>query len=203
MPPDHAAAAALPLYCVTDGAFAAWRDQQGEAVRAWLHANAFQAERGRWSLLPDAGGRNTGVVVGLGRQASGDATGWFWLGAALADRLPFASYRLADAGVVQALPFTLGWTCGGYRFQRYVTPRATQQRRPHLDPPARVDAGDVAAATAASTLARHLVNTPANDLGPDELEREALALADRQQGTLQVVQGEALRREFPLIAAVG
>jgi leucyl aminopeptidase len=200
---DEASATALPLYCVTDTEFGACRDAQGAAARAWLDANAFHAERGRWSLLPDSTGGNSGVVVGLGKKPPADAAAWFWLGAALAGQLPFARYRLDGAHAVPALPFTLGWTHGGYRYQRYVTPRPTQQQRPRLEPPAGVDAGYVAAATGAVAWARDLVNTPANDLGPDELEKEAGDLASRHGGSLQVIRGEDLRRGFPLIAAVG
>ena len=155
-------------------------------------------------MLPDGQGEPTGVVVGLGRQAPGDAGAWFWLAAGLADRLPSASYALAEEPADNAaLAFTLGWTYGGYRFQRYRTAGAAPSRRPHLDPPASVDTHYVAAATSAAAWARDLVNTPANDLGPEELEQEARALAARTGGSIRVIEGETLRPEFPLIAAVG
>lgn len=204
----QASAATLPLHCVAEPAFATWRDAQTAAVRTWLDANAFRPERGHWSLLPDRRGGCGGVVVGLGRQPPADAGGWFWLAAGLCDRLPAGNYALSDAAqqpvtarLLQA--FTLGWTYGGYRFQRYRTGGAIPARRPHLDPPASVDSHYVAAATSAAAWARDLVNTPANDLGPEELEQEARALAARAGGQLRVVEGEALQREFPLIAAVG
>jgi leucyl aminopeptidase len=205
MPPreEPGTDSALPLHCVTEASFSAWQDSQPAAVQSWLAGNHYQPERGRWSLLPDASGASTGVVVGLGKQEPADAAAWFWLAAALADRLPFASYALARPAPAAALPFTLGWTYGGYRFQRYATPRPTQPRRPHLDTPPGVDEDYVAAATGAASWARDLVNTPANDLGPDDLEQEARGLAERHGGSLQVVKGDALRREFPLIAAVG
>jgi leucyl aminopeptidase len=206
MPPTEESGAirALPLYCVSEADLAAWRDGRPAPERNWLAGSGFQAERGKWSLLPDAAGASTGVVIGLGKQAPADASAWFWLGAALADRLPYGSYALSgSASIVQPLPFTLGWTYGGYRYQRYVTPRATQPRRPHLEPPAGVDARYVAAATAAAAWARDLINTPSNDLGPAELEREASLLAARHGGTVQVTQGDELRRGFPLVAAVG
>jgi leucyl aminopeptidase len=205
MPPTvDASAAALPLHCVTESQFAAWRDAQKPFVRAWLEATAFQPERGRWALLPDEAGGASGVVVGLGRQLPADTPAWFWLGASLSDRLPQGNYMLGDElPEPLALTFTLGWTYGGYRFQRYRTAGAAPMRRPHLDPPPGVDAHYVAAATSASAWARDLVNTPANDMGPDELEQEARALAARAGGQIRVVDGDALRREFPLIAAVG
>jgi leucyl aminopeptidase len=205
MPPiADASAVALPLHCVTESQFAAWRDAQTASVRAWLQAGGYQPERARWAMLPGAEGQPAGVIVGLGRQAPADAAGWFWLGAGLCDRLPSGNYVLAeDPAEPLALAFTLGWTYGGYRFQRYRTAGATPARRPHLDPPASVDPHYVAAATSAAAWARDLVNTPANDLGPEELEQEARALAARSGGTLRVIEGDELRRDFPLIAAVG
>src|SRR5688572_14813682 len=108
MPPtdEASAAAALPLYCVTEPDFSAWLDGQAAVIRGWLSANGFQPERGRWSLLPDGKGAATGVVVGLGKHAPTDAASWFWLAAGLADRLPPGSYRVADTHPPPALPFT-------------------------------------------------------------------------------------------------
>ncbi|MET0281053.1 MAG: leucyl aminopeptidase family protein [Steroidobacteraceae bacterium] len=191
----------LPLHAVNEADFAAWRTAQPARIRAWLEAADFQPERGRWMLLPDEQGGRAAVVVGLGRGIS-EPHGWFWLAASLADRLPGDSYRLAEATAVMALPFTLGWTYGGYRFLRYRG-RADAPRRPHLDAPPGVDLAYVAAATSATAWARDLINTPANDLGPAELEREAADFAARQNGSLAVISGAELARGFPLIAAVG
>jgi leucyl aminopeptidase len=204
MSPSEASAAALPLHFVTDAQYGAWRDAQPASARSWLTATGFQPERGRWSLLPDAGGTPTGVVVGLGKQAPADAAGWFWLAAALCDRLPSGNYEPGTAATgLPDFAFTLGWTYGGYRFQRYATGRGSTSRRPHLEPPAGVSAHHVAAATSACAWARDLVNTPSNDLGPAELEQEARNLAERAGGRLEVISGETLRRDFPLIATVG
>jgi leucyl aminopeptidase len=197
-------APALPLHCVTEAEFAPWRDAQPAPVRGWLDAGAFQPERGRWALLPDARGNATGVVVGLGKQPPGEPVGWFWLAAGLSDRLPPGLYALAsEPPQCTALAFTLGWTYGGYRFQRYRSSGPVSMSRPQLEPPASVDTHYVAAATSAAAWARDLVNTPSNDMGPAELEQEARALASRAGGIIRVVEGEALRAGFPLIAAVG
>ena len=53
-------------------------------------------------------------------------------------------------------------------------------------------------------LARDLINTPANDMGPAELEEAARTLAARHGASLRSIVGDDLAdREFPLIHAVG
>jgi leucyl aminopeptidase len=201
--PTRPAATVLPVHCVTESDYALWRNRQSGAVRAWLDAASFLPERGRWSMLPELQRSGaTAVVVGLGKAAP-DTLGWFWLAAGLADRLPGGEYQLATLPEQTArLPFSLGWLHGQYRYQGY---RAGTERpnRSLLVPLPGVDQRYVAAATEASSWARDLINTPANDFGPAELEREAAGLATRHDGQLQVVAGEELRRDFPLIAAVG
>ncbi len=202
MDPNASGAASMLLHCVTEPEFASWRDQQAAPVRAWLDAAAFQPERGRWSLLPAPDGTAGCVVAGLGRSVP-DGQAWFWLAAGLAQRLPPANYQpAAPLPEGAALQFALGWAYGQYRFQRYRT-RSDAAARAGLAPLDGVDPGYLAAATAATAWARDLINTPANDLGPEELEQQTAGLARRLDGQLRVIKGEELKREFPLIAAVG
>jgi leucyl aminopeptidase len=191
-------AASLPLHCVSAAQYPAWCSDQTPAVRKWLESSAFAPDRGRWLLLP--GGEDPiGVVVGTGKQPLNHRE-WFWLGAALADRLPAGLFRLDPAVPGQA--FALGWEQGTYRFSRYQGAAALPQGA-RLELPEGVDAGYLQAATRASQLVRDLINTPANDMGPDELEQAAASLVSRFTGALQVVRGAALAAQFPLIAAVG
>jgi leucyl aminopeptidase len=54
------------------------------------------------------------------------------------------------------------------------------------------------------TLARDLINTPANDMGPAELEEVARGLAARRGAKMRTIVGDDLLTEsFPLIHAVG
>jgi leucyl aminopeptidase len=197
---DAIPAGTLPLHCISDAQYPAWRDAQSESLRKWLDYSAFKPERGRWILLPDATGTVSGVLVGMGKQPP-DQRALFWIAAALADRLPPGSYRLAQPETDGGLAFVLGWTQGGYRYARYQTAAALP--RPHLEAPASVDQRYVTAATGASAFARDLINTPANDMGPDELEDAAARLTERFGGELRVVRDASLVTQFPLVAAVG
>ncbi len=117
--------------------------------------------------------------------------------------MPGGQYQLATELAQSArLPFSLGWFHGQYRYLGYRS-GAERPNRSLLVPLADVNQRYVTAATEASSWARDLINTPANDFGPAELEREAAGLAARHGGQLRVVAGEELTRDFPLIAAVG
>lgn len=192
--------AAVPLSLVAEAGYADWLARQSTPVAAWLRVQGFRPERGRLLTWPDREGRCAGAVAGLGARPEVDQ----WFAAGLAARLPAADYTLAAplAGPDAATLFVLGWLLGGYRFTRYRN-RPDPVQQPCLVPPAGADLAYARAAAEALALARDLINTPANDLGPAELEQAARELAQRAGGTLQVVQGEALRQGYPLIEAVG
>jgi leucyl aminopeptidase len=117
----------------------------------------------------------------------------------LATLLPPGPYRLAGAWHEPALA-ALSWALSAYRFSRY---KARAEAAPKLCVPDGVDGARLERIVEAVTLARDLVNTPANDLGPEGLEAAAMALATRHGADVRVLGGEALRSGFPLIHAVG
>ena len=197
-----AAAGALPLWLVTDGMLQGWLAQASAEVANWVRANGFLAEKQRVLMLPGASGNPSGAVVGLGSLGS-FADLKLWHAAGLTDRLAPGTYRLATPlPAAAATQFVLGWLVGAYRFNRYRAPPAAG--RAMLVAPAGADITYAEAAASASTLARDLVNTPANDLGPAELAAAAVDLGRRFGATVKVTVGDELRADqFPLIYAVG
>jgi leucyl aminopeptidase len=126
-----------------------------------------------------------------------------WHAAGLTDRLPAQTYHLpTPLPPAAATQFALGWMVGSYRFTRYRVPPAAA--RACLVAPPGTDMAYVEAAASASAFARDLINTPANDLGPEELAQSAADLAVRFGGTAQITVGAELQaRKYPLIYAVG
>ncbi len=118
----------------------------------------------------------------------------------LAQHLPDGVYRFANEphdARLAALAFALG----AYRFTRY---RKAEARAVKLDLPQSVDRDDLQRIVEAVTLARDLINTPANDMGPAQLEQAARKLAARHCATIGAIVGdELLAQNFPLIHAVG
>lgn len=194
------AAPSLPLHLVpeagADGFFAA----RAPAEQAWRKAAGFTGGLGQLVLFPGADGSPTGAAFGLGTPQARQR-GRFHLAEAAA-RLPEGDWHLAgDLGADEANEAALAWLLAGYRFDRYKTVRRPKAR---LKPPAGCDAARLRAIAGGEFLTRDLINTPAADMGPEELEGAARALAEEFGAGIETVTGEALlERNFPMIHAVG
>jgi leucyl aminopeptidase len=194
--------AARPLWLLSEATLARWLAQQPATVVNWLHANNFQAERQRVLVLPGEAGQVDGAVVGLGPLREVDEL-TLWHAAGLSDRLPGDHYQLATPlAAPAATQFALGWLIGSYRITRYRS--AGNAPRAALLAPPGTDIRYVRAAAEATTLARDLINTPANDMGPAELAQAGFDLAARFGARCRVLVGAELDAQgFPLIRAVG
>jgi leucyl aminopeptidase len=127
--------------------------------------------------------------------------------ALFSERLPPGLYRLGDVppafGAGRA---TYAWAIGTYAFERYRGQRKKSARKEHprLVIPNGVDGEAVSRIAEGVFFARNLINTPANDMGPEELEQAARSLAERFGCRITVIAGDALlETNYPMIHAVG
>ncbi len=202
IPLIHDVADSLPLWLLTEATLPHWLASQPAGIAAWVRAHGFQAEKHRVLALPGPDGAIAGALVGLGPLRDvADLT--LWHAAGLTERLPPQAYHLASPLPAEAATrFVLGWLIGAYRFSRYRTP--TTAARALLVPPAEADLAYAQVAAAATAFARDLINTPANDMGPQELADAAVELGARHSARCEVITGdELLARGYPLIHAVG
>jgi leucyl aminopeptidase len=166
------------------------------AAAAWLGATGFSGAAGEVAVIPDGKGAVASVLFGLGTGERIPSL----LPGKLPGALPPGTYRLGqgfDDPALAALAFALG----AYRFTRYRKDNAEPRR---LMIPAKVDAADIVRIADGVTLARDLVNTAANDLGPAELAEAARTLGTRYGATVTEIVGDALlAKGFPLVHAVG
>ena len=169
----------------------------GERERAFIAAAGFEPKAGRLLLLPAADGKLAGALFGLERP--GDAVIDPFRPGQLSGLLPPGIYRFANAPHDARLA-TLAFALGAYQFTRY---RKADARRVRLVLSDDVDGDDLTRIVEGVTLARDLINTPSNDLGPAELEDAARALAKQHGARLQVTSGDELAKNFPLVHAVG
>jgi leucyl aminopeptidase len=189
---------AVPLVPVGKAGLAAWREAAPAHERDWAAATGFTGEAGKLAFLPDAEGRLGRVLVGL---AEGEAAMWAFAG--LSEALPPGRYR------VEALPqggdatrVALGWALGTYVFGRYRD--KPREAGAELVCPEGADR-DLAERLAAGVfLARDLINTPASDMGPEDLADAATRVAERSGAYHRTIVGDdLLAQNFPTIHAVG
>ena len=192
--PAGAREPAIPIAAVTEDSLPALKGHSSQ----WVKATGFAAVAGEVALVPDGKGGVAMVLIGLGARQSPGAVPL--LPGKLPAALPPGAYCLA-AGFDDPALACLAWALGAYRFTRYRE-NATAPRRLIL--PEGVDGQDIARIADGVYLARDLVNTPANDLGPTELAEAARDLAVRHGAVFSEVVGEALIADnLPLIHAVG
>ncbi len=193
-----AAPAALPIWTVTPDGLAARLIELGDPVATFARASAFEASAGSFLAVPGADGALIGALAGLGRR--GDAARTPFLLGKLASLLPAGDWRF-DGPIEDETLATLAFALESYRFRRY---RSQPERAVRLVLPASVDLARLERTADAVFLARDLVNTPANDLGPAELADAVRTVFDAAGGAVKEVVGDDLLSEnFPLVHAVG
>jgi leucyl aminopeptidase len=187
----------VPVWFVTAQSYAQVRDALDAPARAFAASAKFEPKPGQALLLPGKDGALAGVLFGL---EPADKVPDRFLPGRLPGLLPAGTYRFANAphdARLAALAFALG--C--YKFTRY---RKTEPSEVTLVVPDGIDGADLTRIAEGIALARDLINTPANDLGPAELEDAARNLAERHGATARSVVGDdLLAQNFPLIHAVG
>ena len=182
------------VHLVDKDTFAAWVKRRPAEDRALLEAHRFDGKNG-FVILPRGGDFEVVSAVKKATELSP------WCLARLAEGLPGGTYKLAEGDPGTA---ALGWLLAQHRFDAYRSKNEEPEGGPRI-----LVSGEAAKIqetvriAGATALVRDLVNTPAADLGPAELEEAAREEADRAGVKLRVTSGTDLAEGYPLIAAVG
>ena len=188
---------AHPIHIVDKDSFDDWMKSRPAEDRALLEAHRFDGKTGYAAVILPRGGKDFEVVSAVANVKALSP----WCLAKLPEVLPEGNYRLADGQPGKAM---LGWLLSQHRFDSFRTKPDEAERGPRV-----LISGEAAQIEAtirlaqATTLVRDLVNRPALDLGPAELEaavREGLADVNAD---IRVTAGDDLEQGYPLVAAVG
>ncbi len=195
-------AAAIPIHLVPAGNVDGTLSPE---TARWVETIGFKGAAKAHALVPAADGSLAAVLLGAGDCTAGDPCGpsELLLGQ-LAGTLPEGTYRLAS-GVTQPAVAALSWALGAYRFRRYKTASGKGNgKMARLAAPPDVDMKQVSNTAAAVWLGRDLINTPASDLGPAEVEAAVRAIGSANNASVRSVVGDdLLTQNFPMIHAVG
>jgi leucyl aminopeptidase len=190
--------AGIPITFVTAATWVDVRSRLDAHAQAFAEAAGFEPRPGRHLLLPSPDGSLAGVLFGI-ENTSDSYIDPFRAGA-LPTLLPARTYRFAEPPPDARLA-ALAFALGTYRFARY---RKADEPMARLELPAGVDGDDLTRIAEGVFLARDLINTPANDMGPAELEEAARTVANRHGASFSTIVGDdLLKQNFPLIHAVG
>jgi leucyl aminopeptidase len=171
-----------------------WLKGQPPRIRTAIAAHKLTGKAGNRAVLPGEGAEDWSMLLVCDEAE----TSPFRI-ASLGEQLPEGTYRLASGEPGAAM---LGWVLAQYRFDRYRKDDAPQGPRVLLTgEPGRIE--ETLRLAAATFKVRDLVNTPASDMGPADLEAEVDALAKSYGATLTVTRGDALEQGYPMIHAVG
>ena len=193
-----AAPHAVPVHCVSKAGWPALAEGLPPAQCRFAEAQGFVARPGQHVMLADEEGSLAAVLLGV-QVATARRRDPFAPGR-LAATLPEGDYRLSGE-IDDAELAALGWLLSAYRFDRYRTPKPVLAR---LVAPEGTDPASIRLIAGSVALARDLVNTPANDLGPAEIEAAVRALgAECGASVTSVVGDDLLARNFPMVHAVG
>ncbi len=190
------AADSIPLHAIDSAGFDAAAAALPALQRQWLATLGFKGAPDTHALLPADDGRLAAVWAGV------RCTDHHWALALLPRALPAGRYHLAKPGLVlDAAALAMSWQLGSYQFDRYK-PRSRPAAQLMLPPGAAAQRGLMLAE--AIGMVRDLVNTPAEDLGPEQLAAAAHKVAKAHGGRFSQIVGDALlEKNFPAIHAVG
>lgn len=187
---------AIPLYLVEKADAQSWL--AGQSATDWAAAMDWAGQLGK-PLVLQTENQVRAVAIGLGSNADRRRTRFGSV--AHLHQLPEGTYVLESNDPDRAQDFALAWGLAQYRFDRYAKQHKSKVQ---LVCPDGVDADAISAIVAGEFLTRDLINTPANDMGPAELQAAAETLARDHGAKIETIVGtDLLDQNFPMIHTVG
>ena len=185
----------IPVRALTEGEAEAWLAGADALTSGFARTQEFKGKSGQVLVVPNAHGAPGRVLLGLGANVDPAAF------RALAAKAPAGLYALEEGPEgLDLQAAALAFALGSYRFDRY---KPAKSPRPCWLATG-CDGAEVRQVAHACALARDMVNTPANDLGPRQIETIAREIAEQHGALISVITGEdLLEANYPAVHAVG
>lgn len=191
--------AVCPIHVVTVETFKQKQKEFTKAQQNWLDLEGFTGGAGDFALVQNGCGELTCVLFGVKTLDYQGDTICLAVGR-LATLLPSGLYRFAS-GITNEADAALAWILSAYDFKRYS---GTPKVWPQLAVGKKVDLKELQQISDSVNLTRDLINIPANDMGPQQLETAIRKLAKTHKASVSVIRGDnLLKKNFPMVHAVG
>lgn len=196
----------VPVYLIRTNDFSGWLKSQSAQTKTNLKAQNWQADANTIAITHDKDGNPDGVYVGVGTPI-----GLYTTAVAVdgiqkklsSENLKKISFAFADNKLrkEEITSACVGWALGCYQFDIF---KKSRKINPLLVLPKGADKSRIEATVQAVCMARHLVNLPANVLGPEELATAAKEVASKQKASVKITEDKKLLADnFPLVYGVG
>lgn len=195
----------ITVYAIKKDELQSFLKKQNKETKALIEDLSFGAKSSEVLFLNNKSGQVSTVLCGLG-----DATELYGLAPAVQKitaafdkkTLGKISFTLIKGNLKEdeLVHLCAGWALSCYQFDAY---KDKGKACPKMIWPSGVDKTHVQSLVESIMLIRDLINTPANHMGPDDLEAAARDLAKAHKATVKVIGDKALKKDFPLIFAVG
>lgn len=169
-----------------------------ERTRTFAEHSGFAGEEGQVLPIPSFGKSNDTEIMGW-LFGTGEGNNPFVFGM-LPNKLPPATYIIESSHISQEE--YLGWGLGTYQFDKYKG-QSKEKKAPQLYISDETTKEKLDIIASGIFLGRDLINTPCCDLGPSDLASSAREIAKKCGATIKVIEDKPLRRDFPLVHAVG
>ncbi|MTI10235.1 leucyl aminopeptidase family protein [Curvivirga aplysinae] len=186
----------ITLLPITKDVLSGWLDDEGKDHKNWVEANQYKAAAGSVLMVP-SDDKSIKILVGIDEEEPH----WSWGG--IVSKLPAGRYQLPDDMEDDEIEAAmLGWALGQYNFDAYKSKK--NEKLIELVVPSSFKGTEIINIAQGIYLTRDLINTPAQDMGPAQLAKEAQKLAKDYKANFSAIVGDDLLSEnYPMIHAVG
>lgn len=184
----------VPIVFITEENFPIWLEKQSEFIKNWVNTQQFTAKPDTWCQIPSSQGTIEKILIG--NRGINDV---FFIGS-LASALPKNIYMLEEFHPLAAL----AWGMGAYQFTKYKTPSNNINQLLLLPKDKEFQSQQIIQQLKAIYFIRDLINTPTEEMGPQQLGESAENLAKEFNAEChQIVGDDLMTHNYPLIHAVG
>ena len=196
---------ALSIHLLNTKSFKAWLKKQNKEVQSQVKQSSFTAQPKQVVYILDSKGAPEVILAGLTIPShyldTASIVQYIQNNFSKEFITKYVFKITTDLDKEDLTKACIGWGLAGYKFETY---KKNDTAIPILIWPDKINKKEAIATINSISLLRNLINTPANDLGTNELATAAKQVATTHNAKVTIIKGEKLlEKNFPMIYNVG